>query len=63
MIKSVQAKQGLTLKWVYKDQKCGLRTHLKGNHVFKEEERRKGGKARVWLEIKFWLALLSIPCS
>ena len=23
----------------------------------------KWGKARVWLEIKFWLALLPIPCS
>ena len=33
------------------------------NLVFKEEEmRKKGGKARVWLEIKFWLALLPIPC-
>ena len=33
------------------------------NIVFEEEEGRKGGKARVWQEIKFWLALLPISCS
>ena len=33
------------------------------NPVFEKEGGEKGGKARVWQEIKFWLALLPISCS
>ena len=52
----LKAKQGL----------MDLRNIKAKNVVFtflREEGRRKGGKARVWQEIKFWLALLPISCS
>ena len=52
----LKAKQGL----------IDLRNIKAKNVVFtflREEGRRKGGKARVWQEIKFWLALLPISRS
>ena len=47
----------------YKGQNVVLGLIIRAISFLRKKRGEKGGKARVWQEIKFWLAFLPISCS